>query len=102
MDSPEIVGTCRVSETHPAFAGHFPGQPVLPGVALLAEVMELLLAHRPALARGDWVFETVKFLSPVGPGAQLRVMLRPQGDGHAFEVSEGATAVARGRLTAAS
>lgn len=95
-----ITGECRVSPTHPAFAGHFPGQPILPGVALLTEAMEVLLAHRPALALGEWAWEAVKFLAPVGPGAVLRVTwrLHPRGHGFVFEVAQADTAVARGQL----
>lgn len=94
----DIVGVCQVSPTHPAFAGHFPGQPILPGVALLAEAMEVLLAHRPALARGEWAWEAVKFLAPVGPGAVLQVTWRPHPRGYVFDVAQADTAVARGQL----
>jgi 3-hydroxymyristoyl/3-hydroxydecanoyl-(acyl carrier protein) dehydratase len=38
-----------IAADHPAFAGHFPGRPLLPGVALLSEVLEAVLAE-PALA----------------------------------------------------
>ena len=38
-----------IAPDHPAFAGHFPGQPLLPGVALLAAVLEAIL-DAPALA----------------------------------------------------
>ena len=98
--SPQAVeGLCRISQTHPAFAGHFPGQPILPGVALLAEAMEVLLAHCPGLAGGAWVWEAVKFLAPVGPGATLRVVWQPLARGHALEITQAGTVVARGQLT---
>ena len=85
---------------HPAFAGHFPGHPVLPGVVLLSLVMQALAA-RPALA--DLVGPTpqisnAKFLQPVGPGTRLRIALKEQGTGVAFEILNGDTAVARGQL----
>ena len=85
---------------HPAFAGHFPGHPVLPGVVLLSLMMEALAA-RPALA--DLVGPTpqisnAKFLQPVAPGTRLRITLKEQGTGVAFEILNGDTAVARGQL----
>jgi len=55
---------------HPAFAGHFPGQPLLPGVLLLAHVLEAALAD-PALAGrlgSTPRLSNAKFLSPVRPG----------------------------------
>ena len=39
MDAPSPSGS-TIAADHPAFAGHFPGRPLLPGVALLAEVLE--------------------------------------------------------------
>ena len=90
-----------VPASHPAFAGHFPGHPVLPGVVLLSFVMQALAA-RPLLA--DRVgatprVENAKFLHPVGPGARLRVDLREHGSGVAFEVWMHDAAVARGQIS---
>lgn len=104
-----------IDASHAAFDGHFPGHPLLPGVALLSLVMRSL-RRRPALlaqltpqgpvgnrADGACVgasvapvasapeealaIEQVKFLSPVGPGETVRVRLTPraQGAGLAFE-----------------
>ena len=85
---------------HPAFAGHFSGHPVLPGVVLLSFVMQALAA-RPLLAERVGAtprLDNAKFLHPVGPGSRLRVALREQGSGVAFDIWMLDTAVARGQF----
>ena len=87
-----------VSAAHPAFAGHFPGDPLLPGVALLAEVLEAVLAQ-PALAARVGAaprLGAVKFLAPVRPGAQLTLELDATPRGVRFEVREGERLAASG------
>ena len=65
---------------HPAFAGHFPGQPLLPGALILAEVMEAV-QRVPALAARLGAHPTLaaaKFLAPVRPGSMLSIELQPE------------------------
>lgn len=50
--------------SHPAFAGHFPGHPVVPGAMLLAEVDDLLESHGYRVRGCD----AAKFMAPIGPG----------------------------------
>jgi acyl-coenzyme A synthetase/AMP-(fatty) acid ligase len=96
-----------VAADHPAFAGHFPGHPLLPGVALLSYVMRALAADAPLAARlgAQPQIAAAKFLAPVGPGAQLEVRLQATGEhGVAFEVwqldAEPPRVAASGRLMA--
>ena len=80
-----------IAPDHPAFNGHFPGQPLLPGVALLAEVLEAAL-DVPALARllgAAPRLAVVKFLAPVRPGARLTLALTGHPGGLRFEVHDG-------------
>jgi 3-hydroxymyristoyl/3-hydroxydecanoyl-(acyl carrier protein) dehydratase len=89
-----------VARDHPAYAGHFPGHPVLPGVVILAEV---LAAVEAATARGpeDWEIASAKFLAPVLPGAALTLVHELLDSGSVrFEVRCGAGVVASGTLTA--
>ncbi|MBI5719809.1 MAG: acyl-CoA synthetase [Burkholderiales bacterium] len=78
-----------IDAAHPAFAGHFPGHPLLPGVVLLSLVMRSVQRRPGWLARlgaasgavsgapasAPLAIEQVKFLAPVGPGARVRVRL---------------------------
>jgi acyl-coenzyme A synthetase/AMP-(fatty) acid ligase len=93
LDRGERVIT--VPPEHPAFAGHFPGHPVLPGVALLSMVMEALGDRAGPAPRID----NAKFLQPVLPGATLTLALTEQARGFAFELRQGDRTVARGAVT---
>ena len=89
---------------HPAFAGHFPGDPLLPGVALLAEVLEAVL-DEPALAAQVGAsprIGAVKFLAPVRPGARLTILLDAGARGVRFEVREGERLAASGQFEGAA
>jgi 3-hydroxymyristoyl/3-hydroxydecanoyl-(acyl carrier protein) dehydratase len=55
---------------HPAFGGHFPGAPVLPGVVLLDEMLRVL-GDPPVNAADGWTLSSAKFLHPVRPGETL-------------------------------
>ena len=89
----------RIAAEHPAYAGHFPGHPILPGVALLSEVM-----HAIALATGRgadrWTLANAKFLLPVTPGTPL-TLVQTAGENGAvrFEVRSAAGLVASGSLS---
>lgn len=63
----------RVPREHPSFAGHFPGQPVLPGVVLLSETMEALMARHPDAVSTPLRLGAVKFLVALRPGADLEL-----------------------------
>jgi 3-hydroxymyristoyl/3-hydroxydecanoyl-(acyl carrier protein) dehydratase len=101
----ETVASARVEigADHPAFSGHFPGRPVLPGVALLAAVLEAARAEpRLAAAVGDaprlaWV----KFLAPVGPHASLAIAFRLGATAIDWHVDASDGEVATGRIARA-
>jgi len=57
------------------FAGHFPGQPILPGVVEVDWALRLARDHLP-LAGGFSRLENVKFLGLVLPGARLALTLK--------------------------
>ena len=94
-----------IAADHPAFAGHFPGQPVLPGVVLVAEVLEALLGD-PALAIDPGRplgLRQVKFLSPVMPGERLLLSWQAGPGQVVFTISRGdATLAARGEFDLAA
>jgi len=64
------VSEARLSfpASHPAFAGHFPGAPVVPGALLLAAALEAL-----GLGGAGTALAAVKFLHPVGPDEEVDV-----------------------------
>ncbi|WP_247596888.1 hypothetical protein [Hydrogenophaga sp. PAMC20947] len=98
----------QVPLAHPAFAGHFPGRPILPGVVLLDQAILFAQAQVNATVGVDeghggmdsWTVSQTKFLSPVAPGESLTFTLTPDlrgGCKFAIHASD-ARAVATGSL----
>ena len=83
---------------HPAFAGHFPGTPIVPGVMLLDTVLQALAAAT-GIALDVCEIGSVKFLSPASPGDQLviRHVLSASGTIR-FEVVAGMRKIASGSI----
>ena len=93
----------EIAADHPAFAGHFPGQPILPGVALLAEVIEAT-HEQPALAAAlgsEPRIAVVKFLGAVRPGASLMIEFRLCERALDWRAMEGTRLVASGQFARA-
>lgn len=74
-----------VPDDHPALPGHFPGNPLVPGVVILEAAVQALTERlEPGHAVSGVRF--AKFLRPLRPGAACRIDLRRAGAGWRFEV----------------
>jgi 3-hydroxyacyl-[acyl-carrier-protein] dehydratase len=60
----------RFSIDHPTAAGHFPGNPIIPGAVLLDEVLQAIAGDEDV---GPSVIRSAKFLRPVRPGDGLLI-----------------------------
>ena len=59
--------------SHRSLPGHFPGQPIVPGVVILDAVLQALRDWRPDSKVA--AFPNVKFLSPLLPGEAFVIEL---------------------------
>ncbi len=64
--------TLEIAPDHPAFDGHFPGTPILPGAVLLDEALRFIELDL-ALDLREWQISNAKFLERVCPGDALTV-----------------------------
>ena len=81
----KLVHTIEITADHPAFAGHFPGLPILPGVLLLDEALRAV-ERELALDLSEWQITTAKFLEPVRPGDVITVEQTSSSDSVRFSV----------------
>lgn len=86
-----------VHASHPCLPGHFPDQPLVPGVLILEEVQNALLAHWPGPTPARW--PQVKFLMPLLPEQWAEIELE-QSDTQAFsfQVRRGSDLIASGKV----
>ena len=95
------VTTVTIAAEHPAFAGHFPGAPILPGVLLLDEMVRAVEQER-SHARTRWRIGAAKFVKPVRPGETLTLEHEPLPHGSIrFSISSAGQPVAHGVLVPA-
>ena len=86
-----------ISNEHPALAGHFPGNPIVPGVLILDEVLQAAEQWRGCFRLKSIV--SVKFTSPLKPGNAFSIRLHEEDPSHiAFECCIEGTTLASGRL----
>lgn len=94
----ERVLPLAIAADHPAYAGHFPGQPILPGVVLLDAALHALAARHTLQSTAGQI-KSAKFLSPVRPGESLTLHYAevPAG-GFRFDIRCGERLVASGSV----
>ena len=79
---------------HPAFAGHFPGFPIVPGVMLLDEIVHL----QQASGRAVTGIPSAKFLRPVAPAQEVALFCAMDTGRQKFEILSGTEVVVAGQL----
>jgi 3-hydroxymyristoyl/3-hydroxydecanoyl-(acyl carrier protein) dehydratase len=85
---------------HPAYRGHFPGRPVLPGVVLLDATLQALGNSSHEGVRG-WEINSAKFQSAVRPGEALTLRHETLPNGSIrFSIRAADRTVASGTLVA--
>lgn len=80
---------------HPAFTGHFPGRPIVPGVVLLDQAILLVEAAEAVCIKRVAI---AKFLSPAGPGEELWLDYTRADRALRFEIRGHDRKIASGRL----
>jgi 3-hydroxymyristoyl/3-hydroxydecanoyl-(acyl carrier protein) dehydratase len=107
-ESDRIKGRFAVPPDSLWFDGHFPGDPILPGIALLKFVQEVLdeNARRQGLKLTLKGFKRVRFRNIARPGCDLDVVILTKDNGdsgsRAFTIYHGQEVVCSGTVTIAT
>jgi len=89
-----LIGSFSVAADHPALSGHFPGDPLAPGVVLLDGVWDVIAR---VVGREPDMLVQAKFLAPVRGGEEIVVALdHRRGRGIGFVARRGEEVVLRG------
>ena len=86
-----------IAADHPALVGHFPENPIVPGVLILDEVLQAAEQWRGKFRLKSVV--SVKFTSPLKPGNAFSIKLHEEDHSHiVFECRLEGVTLASGRL----
>lgn len=93
-----VVGWFTVPAHHPSLPGHFPGQPIVPGVVLLDHVLALVTDPRSRVT----ALPGVKFTAAVRPDERLEVRAAIRAGRIDFSASRDGQPVLRGTVEVAT
>jgi 3-hydroxymyristoyl/3-hydroxydecanoyl-(acyl carrier protein) dehydratase len=101
-----IEALAEVPADSPWFSGHFPGEPILPGIALIYMAEQAII--QDALAKGEQVqlhaLKRVRFTQLVRPGETLSLNISGEGAGEnilfSFKVTNKENIVCSGAIVA--
>ena len=101
-----IEALADVPADSPWFSGHFPGEPILPGIALIYMAEQAII--QDALAKGEQVqlhaLKRVRFTQPVRPGETLSLNIVSEEAGEdilfSFKVTNKENIVCSGAIVA--
>jgi 3-hydroxymyristoyl/3-hydroxydecanoyl-(acyl carrier protein) dehydratase len=85
----------HIAASHPVLPGHFPGDPIVPGVVLLERVAA---AARRAFGADVAGLPQVKFLRPLRPLEAAELRIERSGAGAKFSIHRGRETIATGTL----
>lgn len=97
MSALEFRQSACIALTHPCLPGHFPGQPVVPGVLMLDTVMAAAQAHWPGLRFAG--VPSAKFLRPALPDQAFELVLRRHDQRLDFDCGDDNGLLCRGQLS---
>ena len=97
-----MLSPIEISSDHPAFPGHFPDFPILPGAVLLDEVLQIM-QRAWRIDPTQWHIASVKFLGAVRPGDALSLEHQaPESGFIRFTVRTADRTIASGSLRSAA
>lgn len=88
-----------IPSDHPCLPGHFPGQPIVPGVVVLDRVLDAIEAAQGPL--GALRLPQVKFVQPLLPGEVADIVLDGEAPRWRFRVLRTQTLIASGDVVLA-
>ena len=95
MSNVSDTSTLSIDASHPCLVGHFPGQPIVPGVLLLDRVLsraEACLGHRLNVV----ALPVAKFTRPLLPGEVAVLQLEVRDTEIKFDIAKDNARIAQG------